>query len=260
MFVNIFITFLFILLFTLVFYLLFTLSNSNIQILSKNELLNILLSDDDGYYKTFNDTDFKVRNSINIQHYKENIKYSVCSPNNKVIKKLYKAISKSDLKINNLCKNYNYNYHGIDLNKLKNIKWKIGIICNKKYENGLPHTRNDTIIISTSQIMNSNLNDLSTTLVHEKVHLFQKKFKNETQRYLKNKQYIIIDKINKNDNIRANPDTDNNIYVDNLNRTYKAEYLPDAVDIQDVKLYKNNQTYEHPLEAMAIEISKESNI
>ena len=87
-------------------------------------------------------------------------------------------------------------------------------------------------------------------------HLFQKKFKNETQRYLKNKQYIIIDKINKNDNIRANPDTDNNIYVDNLNRTYKAEYLPDAVDIQDVKLYKNNQTYEHPLAAMAIEISK----
>ena len=34
------------------------------------------------------------------------------------------------------------------MGKLLDLKWKIGFICDKFYENGLPHTRGDTILIN----------------------------------------------------------------------------------------------------------------
>ena len=51
---------------------------NKIFFLNENELLDILLSDKDHYYKTFYSLDLKVRNVESIKEYKENIKKSVC--------------------------------------------------------------------------------------------------------------------------------------------------------------------------------------
>lgn len=52
---------------------------------------------------------------------------------------------------------------------------------------------------------------------------------------------------------------DNNIYTDG-NIIYKATYLPNANNIEDVRLYNNTQKYEHPYESMAITVSDATKI
>tara|TARA_B100000900_G_C20578802_1_gene716551 strand:+ start:1383 stop:2144 length:762 start_codon:yes stop_codon:yes gene_type:complete len=250
-----FINFLFFIFFVVIIYLLFDYNFNNIYILSENELLTHLLDNNDDYYQKFNDNDFKVRNVDNLNEYKQKIKNSVCSPDNSIILKIKKAIHIADKKIKNISNKYNHSYYGIDLNKLYNIKWKLGITCNDYYENGLPHTRNDVIIFSKNQIYNDSIHSLSKTLIHEKVHIYQKLFNDDCDLYLKNKNFKKIKKITKDDNIRVNPDIDNYIYIDNKDRIYKAEYLPNPVSISDVRLYNNQQNFEHPLEYMAIEIA-----
>jgi hypothetical protein len=51
------------------------------------------------------------------------------------------------------------NIEGFDGNKCSKIKWKIGMISGNMYENGLPHTRDDVIIIPKSimSIFNYNI-------------------------------------------------------------------------------------------------------
>lgn len=245
----------FIIFFFIILYILFDYSFNSILILSQDDLLNHLLHSPDDYYSKFNDIDFKVRNVNDLDEYKDKIKNSVCTPSNSIIHKLKKAIYIADSKIKRISDKYNNSYYGIDLNKLNNIRWKIGIVCNNNYENGLPHTRHDVIIISSHNIYSDSLISLSTTLVHEKIHVYQKLYKDDCDLYLKNKNFKKFKKITKSDNIRVNPDIDNYTYIDNKNRIYKAEYLPNAKTISDVRLYDNDQTFEHPLETMAIEIA-----
>jgi hypothetical protein len=222
--------------------------------LSKKELIDIIINDYDGYYKTFTENDLQVRNVSNIKEYKSKIKSSACIPKSNQINKIKKSVQLADKKIQNLIKDNNGNYDHVDLNKLYNIKWKIGFICNNNYENGLPHTRGDVIIFPLSMISNSNTSEISSTLIHEKVHVYQKTFKNETQEYLDKNNFKKIKTRDKNDNIRANPDMDDSVYSDGR-MIYSAKYLENPENIIDVRLYKNSQIYEHPFEKMAINIS-----
>lgn len=232
--------------------------NKNVILLSREETLSIILNDSDNYYSKFTNKDLKVRNVNSISEYKNKIKNSVCDPNKLINNKIMNSINKCNEKLNKLNIIHNGNYKGIDLNKLYNIKWKIGFICNNSYENGLPHTRNDTIIIPMDIIYDYTSNKLSETLIHEKVHIYQKLFQKETEIYLKENNFEIIKQIDDDDDIRANPDIDDNIYTDG-NTIYKASYLPNAVSIHDVRIYNNSQKYEHPFEHMAIILSEATN-
>tara|TARA_B100000900_G_scaffold386625_1_gene377242 strand:- start:75 stop:860 length:786 start_codon:yes stop_codon:yes gene_type:complete len=231
---------------------------NNVILLSREETLSIILNDNDNYYSKFTDKDLKVRKVSSISEYKNKIKNSVCDGNKMIKTKIMNSINKSNEKINKLNIIHNGNYKGIDLNKLYNIKWKIGFICNNSYEDGLPHTRNDTIIIPMDIIYDYSSNRLCETLIHEKVHIYQKLFQKETEIYLKENNFEKIKKIDYDDNIRANPDIDDNIYRDQ-STIYKASYLPNAVSIHDVRIYSDSQKYEHPFEHMAIILSEATN-
>lgn len=254
---------LFLIMFTTIFIMLFwnnnILNNNNIQILSKYQTLSVLLSNNDNYYSKFTDTDLKVRKVSNIKEYKEKIKDSVCEPNNMIKNIIIKLINRADIKINKLNHKYHGDFNGIDINKLYNIKWNIGFVCNNTYEDGLPHTRGNVIIMPLKLFNNNNINSIVETLIHEKVHIYQKRFPNETKQYLNNHNFKKIKTIEVGDNIRANPDMDNNIYTDG-NIIYKATYLPNANNITDVRLYNKSQKYEHPYESMAISVSDATKI
>tara|TARA_Y100000992_G_scaffold132439_1_gene87447 strand:+ start:5700 stop:6476 length:777 start_codon:yes stop_codon:yes gene_type:complete len=248
---------LFLIITIVIFIILFNYNYKNIYVLSKKELIAHLLNYDDNYFDRFNNTDLKVRNVNNIKEYKINIVQAVCNPSNDIILKLKKCAIHADNILEKMNSKYDSNIHGVDINKLKDIKWKFGIICNDLYENGLPHTRGDVIVINSQQIYNTSIQSLSNTLIHEKVHIYQKMYKSETKSYIKN-NFKVIKTVEKADNIRANPDTDNFIYVDFKDRIYKAEYLPDSVHIKDVRLYNNNQEFEHPLESAAVLFSNKA--
>lgn len=204
---------------------------NKIFFLNENELLDILLSDKDHYYKTFYSLDLKVRNVESIKEYKENIKKSVCS----FSKSKQDSIIKMAKKIDEFLKN-------IGLYKASLLPWKIGCVKGKLYEDGLPHTRLDTIILNMNTINIS-------TLLHEKIHIYQKKYKKDMKIYLS--LFTKVKKREESDHIRANPDIDQWIYKDN-ERIYQTVYVKDPKSIQDVKRYK----YEHPFEKMAEEIER----
>jgi hypothetical protein len=223
--------------------------NNKIYFLNKNELYEYLIKNEDHYYEYFYNNDFKTRKINKINDYYNYIKISVKDFNKDEKKKLMKCINSA----NNLLKSINMKW--FDGNKAFNIEWIIGCIKGKLYENGLPHTRGNIIIISEKDINNYSEDKLIKTLIHEKVHIYQKIYYNDCIIYLKENNFIKYKKREEIDNIRANPDLDEWIYKDKNGNIYNAQYHDNPLTIEDIT-YKpyNNQSYEHPFEKMAIEI------
>ena len=227
--------------------------NQNIIFLDNNELFNILKRDDDNYYKSFYDIDYKVRNIQNIEEYINYIKESTINFNNYEKNKIKTCANDADIFFENL------NYEWLNGKKMNKIPWKIGLVEGKLYENGLPHTRSDIIIISKDSVINYSYKKLTNTLIHEKVHVYQKIYKNDILKYLNNYNFIKIKKRDVKDNIRSNPDLDEWVYKDLDNNIYKAVYNKNPSSIEDITYYPiNKQSYEHPFEKMAIFIENKN--
>ena len=139
-------------------------NNINIKILTKKELQLILINNNDNYYNTFSDLDLYVRNVKNIKEYKQKIMLAPININKNLQNKIKETIQKINLLF------YNYKIVGFDGKKANKISWIIGIIDSNIYENGLPHTRDDTIIIPKNILTSDNL---LSTLIHEKIHIYQ---------------------------------------------------------------------------------------
>lgn len=224
--------------------------NPNIYFLNKYELSNMLIKDDDNYYKKFYDYDLHARHIKNIDEYKSKIQDSVVNLTEKQKNKLIKCCNIVDEKLKSI------NFEGFDGQKASNIIWKIGAIKGKSYENGLPHTRKYIIVLPIEKINIKTTKELCILLCHEKVHVYQKKYKEDINKYL-NKNNISILKIREQkDMIRANPDLDNYIYTNNNNIIYSAKYnsLKPSSIIDIIYSNDGTQSSEHPFEKMAIDI------
>jgi len=130
--------------------------------------------------------------------------------------------------------------------------WKFALIGDV-YEEGFPHTRADIIFISP-KIINYNETDLTTILIHESIHIYQRYNKEEMNKYLRKKGYTVSRRRDSEKFIRANPDLDEYIYRDKngeeLLYLYKSS-MPTGIN--DIIPSKN----EHPFEIMAYEISEQ---
>jgi hypothetical protein len=221
----------------------------NIDLLESYELLKVLKNDNDSYYKKFYNIDLKMRNIRNINEYIINIEKSVDNFTNDEKNKIKTCINNAELRLLKIKLNW------FDGEKASKIKWIIGCIKGKLYENGLPHTRGNVIILNKENINKYNIKRLTDLLIHEKIHIYQKYYYNDVLKYLKNNNFTKFKERNENDNIRANPDLDNWIYQDKNNNIYKAVYKNNAKTIEDITYTPiNNQSYEHPYEKMAIYI------
>lgn len=223
--------------------------NNNIYFLDNNELFNILTSDNDNYFKSFLNNDFISRKINNINEYFINIKMSVTDFNDNEIKKIKSCIENINLKLLNIDLLW---FNG---KKAYEIPWKIGCIKGKLYENGLPHTRDDVIVLSKDHVNDYSIKKLMKTLMHEKVHVYQKIYKIDVEKYIKMNNFTKLKERSIQDNIRANPDLDNWVYRDSSNNVYRAIYNDNPSSIEDITyLPFNSQSYEHPFEKMAIYI------
>lgn len=221
--------------------------NDNFKLLTKNELQNILTNNVDNYYDRFTNLDLKVRNVNSSDEYIKQIIDDCYECNSLDYSKILIAINK----VNNVLKEYKI--IGFDGKKALNIIWKIGVINGTKYENGLPHTRGDVIIIPKN-ILNSYR--LKNILLHEKIHVYQKIFPDDIKLYLDNNGFTFSRE--KTDNIRANPDIDTNIYKNKYGQEMMCIYNNYPKKILDVSYLPNNDmTNEHPLEYMAYTIESE---
>jgi len=223
--------------------------SKHFEFINKTKLLKILSHKD--YLNTFSKIDLSVRNVNNTEEYIHDKIVPSLSVSN-IFEKL-RLICLSLYVDISIFRNKSNKY--LNKTKLIQIPWKIGIVNGNLYEEGLPHTRNGNIIISRNTLNNSSNKDLAKILLHEKVHVYQYLYKDETQKYIEKKGFKKLRRREKN--VRANPDIDLYTYTDSSGNKYRATYRKNASSILDVKYDAgNSQSYEHPYESMAIELEK----
>jgi len=228
------------------------LTPTKISFLAPENLLPILTSENDNFFQTFFDYDLLfARQSKTLEEYFEKIQRSVSFFSENEKNKIKKCSEECDKYLMSL----GASFPGFDGVKASNIPWKFGRVQGKLYEYGLAHTRfNDLIIFSEDSLDKSDA-QFTKTLIHEKIHLYQKQYPNDVQTYLSHNNIVKVKKREYNDYIRANPDLDDWIYKDEeTGFIFKCEYNSKfPKHILDVK--NTNQLFEHPFEKMAVEIS-----
>lgn len=137
----------------------------------------------------------------------------------------------------------------------KTTPWQF-ILTKGFYEQGLPHTRGSYIFLSSSFFSLPTEAQINT-LIHEKIHLFQRFHKDLVQKDLLNHNYTLYYLRKDYPGIRANPDVDEYIYYHPskylMVATYKSDYPENIQDILQVSVHK-----EHPYEEFAYNVAKYS--
>jgi len=207
------------------------------------------LKENDSFYKTLNETDLKARRVKSVDEYINNIKHSVSEYNESQKQKLKECVLTANKKLEKINNKW---FSGKDCAKLP---WIFGCIKGKLYEDGLPHTIKDVIILSSENVDILNNNQLVDTIIHEKVHIYQKNDVNIINNYLSEYNIKRLKRREKMDKIRANPDIDEWLYEKD-GVMYGAFYNSnEPFSITDVYM-KGSQINEHPFEEMAIKITK----
>ena len=231
------------------------LTATSLYFLEKDQLFNSLTSKNDKFFDSFFDYDLYARQIKSVDDYFEKIKSSVSLFTQEEKGKLQKCCEESDKYLMSL----GLTYPGFDGVKASNIKWKFGKVIGKLYEYGLAHTRFNDLIILSNQNISDDFKTLTRTLIHEKIHLYQKQYPRDIEMFLQQNNIIRLKKREYTDFIRANPDLDQWVYKDQTTGfVFKCEYNSKfPKNILDVK--NLDQLFEHPFEKMAVDISHKKN-
>ena len=160
----------------------------------------------------------------------------------------------------------------INFKNISSIPWKITKI-DVNIENGYPHTIEDVIVFNDN-FFTLNQEQQKLLLLHEKIHIYQRKFPIETHEFIMNILGFQIKNRNKNFNmmVRNNPDLNDltygkdNYYILQIYNNFNPKSLADSKIIKvneknneisnltqnDLNIELNDKTQlEHPYEIMA---------
>jgi hypothetical protein len=253
-------------------------SSGQLQFIDAATTAKFLLHDDDRYVQGMSKSDLEARKVVCQEAYRLAAYYAAQDFNDEQRALLTKATQEAD--------QFFARYNGqvtstgkggyptsiaaiayFDAERARQLPWNLMLVSNA-YEEGLPHTRGDYIFISPTVLAESYL-DLVETLIHEKIHIYQRRYARE-QTYLEVEkknvrltEYMVSKmgfvKVKRRSesacDLRANPDLDDWIYRDpKTNQEMMACYRSSRpTGITDVV---GDVTREHPYEWIAYEISK----
>jgi hypothetical protein len=275
---------------------------THIYFMTYKETANFFAKDRDRYVRNLSDLDLHARGVKTHVEYMNNIEDTAISFTDDEKELLERCAKDADKYLRNeRFKEVDYGKH-LNGNDIADIKW---IFANtytnyhldtiKEYEQGLPHTRENVILLSKNVLKNDALN-LTNTLLHEKIHIYQRYNPKIFDTIIKEMGLKELDRkhFKQAKYIRSNPDTNNKLYyyptVKNGNGGNGSSILDiitgydnsddDAVAAVDaavpkydidkvmVCLYRNdkpnsindviqrNYTAEHPYEKIAYEIAE----
>jgi len=225
--------------------------------LTKQEVSD-LLCNNTKYYRSFREGDMIARKIKSIADYHSIILQDSCDFSDYEKEILRESAKKADEILARI------NIPGFDGDKASKMRWKIGCMSSSRYEGGYPHTVKSTIILfkdilrgakskskSKSTKTKSKKSKIVQLLIHEKVHIYQRKYKKDMETYLSHHHFVPI---SSRQNGRANPDLDDMVYYNQKNgKIYESNYRRKRPkSVTDVK----NKKYEHPYEEMAYRIEK----
>jgi hypothetical protein len=206
--------------------------------------LRDLLYNNTKYYSTFTRSDMFARKIKSIREYFSIISKSVSEFTPVQKKILQESSSKADKILSGI------KLPGFDGQKASRMRWKIACVSGRKYEGGFPHTVGGTIILPCNVHLHTS-KSIIRLLIHEKVHIYQRKYKGDIKVYLQSKYFTPL---YRRKNSRANPDLNSITYYNTkTGRKYESNYNSSRPrSVSDIK----NERYEHPYEEMAYSIEK----
>ena len=252
--------------------------NGTLQFIDAATTAKFLLHDEDGYVQKMSKSDLEARKVVCQEAYRLQAYFAAQTFSDDQKALLTRATQEAD----QFFARYNgqvtsTGYGGVprtvgiigyfDARRARQLPWKLMLVGNV-YEEGLPHTRDAYIFISPAVLKQSYF-DLVETLIHEKIHIYQRRYSREktyveyekkevflTEHLLSGLGFVRVKK--RSDavcDIRANPDLDNWIYKDP--KTNQEMFLcyrsSRPTGITDVV---GDPIREHPFEWTAYEISK----
>jgi hypothetical protein len=142
----------------------------------------------------------------------------------------------------------------IDADALAELPWVFAKIEGTAYEDGLPHTRAPNVIFLASGTLRSKNASLKRTLLHEKIHVYQRAYPEKTAALVRDAGYVNTGKRRNTVPLaRANPDLDEWIYEDEAAKPMISVYQNDGpASVSDVH---GAPQHEHPYEAMAWDVA-----
>lgn len=160
----------------------------------------------DNYYDSFSALDLRARGVSSLNEYLRRIESvcldGACDPDTESI--IRRCVEKVDFE--------QKRRHWINMERLRALPWTIAVTKGNgsAYEYGLPHTRGDVIIIPESAVVESD--DFVDTLMHEQLHVYQKMYPEDFQKYLDSEGFVRHCWRREIQNVAANPDADEWVY------------------------------------------------
>lgn len=232
-----------------------------IDFLTSNETVLLLREDKDGYVRKMTNVDLYARKSKTVSEYMGKITKCASSFNDLEKTKLTRCAKKADIFLKSFV------YHNlVDCKEIAKIKWRFALTQKNgvdEYEEGLPHTRSDVIFLSRYTINDTiarSTDDtvLTNTLIHEKVHIFQRYNEKLMNEIIQKTHSVVNTKdINGIQLKRCNPDINDKNYYNNMSNKLMLFVYNSSTPKGINDISSKNYAIEHPYETMAYEIANE---
>lgn len=215
--------------------------SSKCTFLTGYQASKFVLADPDGYHARLSKEDLVARNfgvPIDRKGYTRSVAEVCADFTPEERRALMTAARKADARIRKIPGPPEINRH-----KLVEIPWIFAKTRGNKCENGFPHTRSEYIFVTPEVIKSP---DLASVLIHEKVHVFQRKNPMAARALASRMGYVPWRKKQRTDRIRSNPDEDDWLYKTHDGRVAALSFASDRPEhLLDVK------GLQHPYEVQA---------
>lgn len=222
---------------------------SRVRFLTGHETNAFLSEDEDRYIANLSAQDLYARRVGNTGEYMETASRAGLTFSDPEMEVLRAASLQAD---NLLAPFYD---KGIVGKKAASIPWHFAKIV-PEYEEGMPHTRSDVIFLP-AVIFHKTPRELVSTLIHEKIHVYQRLFGEDIGSYLTGAGYIRWKERSFYPLARSNPDLDPWVYIHPITKKPMVfQYASDAPQsMNDVDQTPTEPQFEHPYEEIAYHVA-----
>lgn len=176
-------------------------SEPNIEFAIQKYMKTII--DDSNYFNRMTKSDLLARNIGSLDAYKKLYYKSLREFNDDEKTLLYDLVKKIDDYTIDSCR------------KLNDIPWKF-VKTSFNIENNFPHTHGDVIVLSHNFLSDKSSTSILKTLLHEKIHVYQRLYPLETNKLITDYwNFKVTKKFSDFELIRNNPDINNFVYSKN---------------------------------------------